>query len=122
MEIMKEISPQLQNQIIQLRQLQQQAQALAIQRGQIEIMLREAEAALGEMEKAGAEEVIYRAVGEILIKSKKEDIQTALAEKKETYSLRLKTLEKQEERILKRVQELQTQIQSALEAGTSGAG
>lgn len=105
---------------MQLRQLQQQAQAIAIQKSRVDMMLRDAEAALEELEKMGAEETIYREVGEILIKSKKEDVRVALSEKKETYSLRIKTLERQEERIIKRVQELQAQIQHALTA-TEGA-
>lgn len=119
---MKEISPQVQNQIMQLRQLQQQAQSIAIQKNQVDMMLKDAEAALEELGKAGAEETVYREVGEILIKSKKEDVQKDLSEKKETYSLRIKTLERQEERIMKRAQELQTQIQQALTGGGGNAG
>ena len=83
-------------------------------------MLRESEAALDELEKIEADETIYKSVGELLIKAKRDTVKTDLAEKKETFSLRVKTLERQEERIVKRAQELQNQIQAAL--GAEGAG
>jgi prefoldin beta subunit len=111
---MKELSPQLQNQILQLQQLEQHARSIALQKSQVEALLRETETAISELEKVGSEEIIYKTVGEIMIKTKKDEILASLAEKKETYSLRIKTLERQEERILRRAQELQTQVQTAL--------
>ena len=41
-----ELPPQIQNQLAQLQQLQQQAQAVMTQKGQIEGLIRETEAAL----------------------------------------------------------------------------
>lgn len=123
---MQQIPPQVQNQLLQLRQLQQQAQALAVQKGQLEGLLRETEAALEELEKASPDEVVFRAVGEVLVRAKRDEVKAGLADKKETYGLRLKTLERQEERIQKRASELQTQIQQSIRmepgGGTTGAG
>ncbi|VUT28071.1 MAG: Prefoldin subunit beta [Candidatus Syntrophoarchaeum sp. GoM_oil] len=110
----QEISPQLQNQIAQLQQLQQQAQALTMQKSQIEMMLKEMDGALEELVKAGDDDVIYRNVGEILIKSDKASVQADLTEKKETFDLRLKTIERQDERVQKRFQQLQEQVKQAI--------
>ena len=46
-----ELPPQIQNQLAQLQQIQQQAQALAAQKNQVEINLKETELALAEIEK-----------------------------------------------------------------------
>jgi prefoldin beta subunit len=113
---MEELTPQLQNQIAQLSQVQQQAQALATQKMQVEMVLREADMALEELENLEEEPVIYKTVGEILIRSKKNEVKTDLSEKKETYELRLKTIERQEERIQRRAQQLQQQVRQALSA------
>ncbi len=115
-----EIPPQIQHQLAQLQQVQQQAQALATQKSQITSALNEMEMALGELEKLDNDAVIYRNVGQLLIKGERESVAEELNEKKETMELRARTLERQEERIHKRFQQLQDQLQSAL--GGAGAG
>ncbi|MDY6959758.1 MAG: prefoldin subunit beta, partial [Halobacteriota archaeon] len=95
---MNEISPQVQNQLAQLQQVQQQAQALSAQKSQMEMVLKEVEMALEEIEKLEESSVMYRNIGELFIKSDKQEVSTDLSEKKETFELRLKTLERQEER------------------------
>lgn len=112
-----EIPPQVQNQIAQLQQLQAQLQATGRQRMQLEAMLRDSENALEELEKVGEEHVIYKSVGELMIKSRRDEVKEELAEKKETYELRIKTLERQEERLQKRQQQLQEQVRQALGGG-----
>jgi len=114
-----EISPQVQNQLVQLQQLQQQMQAIAGQKAQGEMTLRETESALKELEKLGEDAIVYKNVGEIMIKSDVNSLKESLSEKKETYDLRLKTLERQEERIQKRLQQLQQQLRQSL--GITGA-
>lgn len=116
------LSPQVQNQLLQLRQLQQQAQSVALQKSQVDSLLHETEGAISELEKIGPDDTVYRAAGTILIKAKRDEVMASLAEKKETYSLRLKTLERQEERIKKRAEELQQQIQQSLKTAGAAAG
>ncbi len=115
------LPPQVQNQLLQLRQLQQQAQSVAMQKNQVDSLLRETEGALAELEKIGPDDTVYRVAGTVLVKAKRDEVKANLAEKKETYALRLKTLERQEERIKKRGEELQQQIQQSLK-GAGGAG
>ncbi len=109
----------MQNQLAQLQQLKFQLEAVGRQKIQVEALLRDIEKALKELDKLDENSVIYRTVGELLIKAGKTEVQKDLSEKKETYDLRLKTLERQEERVQKRYQQLQQQLQEAL-SGTSG--
>ncbi len=109
-----ELPPQIQNQLAQLQQIQQQAQALAVQKNQVEINLKETELALSELEKLDANAVVYRAIGDLLIKTERDKTKEALIEKKDTLSLRAQTLARQEERIQKRFQQLQEQLKQAI--------
>ncbi len=115
-----EIPPQVQNQLAQLQQVQQQAQALATQKAQVTSALNETEMALEELSKLGDDVVIYKNVGQLLIKGERDSVATELTEKKDTMELRVRTLEKQGERIQKRFQQLQEQLRSAI--GGAGAG
>jgi prefoldin beta subunit len=111
---MNELPPQIQNQLAQLQQVQQQAQALLQQKGQVEMMLRETERALEELKKTPEDAEVYRAAGELLIKAKREDVLKDLEEKKDNFDVRLKSLSRQEERIQQRFTQLQDSIKSAL--------
>ncbi len=117
-----EIPPQVQNQLAQLQQLKVQIEAAGRQKMQVEAMLRDAENALEELEKIDENSVIYKNVGELMIKAGKEVVMEDLSERKETYDLRLKTLERQEERVQKRYQQLQQQLREALGAVTQPPG
>jgi prefoldin beta subunit len=114
-----ELPPQIQNQLAQLQQIQQQAQALAVQKNQVEITLKETELALSELEKLEADAVVYRAIGDLLIKTERDKAKESLIEKKDTLTLRVQTLVRQEERIQKRFQQLQEQLKQAI--GTPAA-
>lgn len=109
-----EIPPQVQNLLAQLQQLKAQMEALGRQKMQVEALLRDAENALEELEKVEENALIYKNIGELMIKASKDEVKEDLAEKKETYGLRQKTLERQEERGQKRYQQLQQQLQEAL--------
>jgi prefoldin beta subunit len=109
-----ELPPQVQNQIAQLQQIQQQIQALAMQKSQIEAMQKEAKMALEELEKLADDAVVYRSVGELVIKTSKEESITKLKDREETLSLRLQSISRQEERLTTRFKQLQEQVQQAL--------
>jgi prefoldin beta subunit len=109
-----ELPPQVQNQIAQLQQIQQQIQALAMQKSQIEAMQKESKMALEELEKLADDAVVYRSVGELVIKTSKEESITKLKDREETLSLRLQSISRQEERLTTRFKQLQEQVQQAL--------
>jgi len=117
-----EIPPQVQNLLAQLQQLKGQLEALGRQKMQVEAMLKDAENALEELGKVDEDALIYKNVGELMIKESKDAVMEDLAEKKETYGLRQKTLERQEERGQQRYQQLQQQLQESLGAVTQPMG
>ncbi len=120
---MKEIPPQLQNQINQFRQLQQQLQVITAQRVQMETRLKEVEVTLEELSKAEDKTPIYRSIGSLLIRAKeKDDVKKELEDQKETLAIRVKTLEKQEKSLAERYERMQQQISEALGGAGLGGG
>ena len=109
-----ELPPQIQNQLAQLQQLQQQAQAVMNQKAQIEGLIRETEAALKELEKSGDDAVIYKSVGELLFRADKAKLTEELKEKKDMMDFRIKKLGDQEARFQSRFTQLQEQLKIAL--------
>ncbi|MDY0266400.1 MAG: prefoldin subunit beta [Methanimicrococcus sp.] len=109
-----EFSPQVQNQIAQIQQVQQQAQALAMQKSQIDVMTKEAEMAIEELEKTSEDSVVYKSVGELMIKSDKTSLLSSLKDRQESFSLRIQSIERQEERLNTRFKQLQEQLQSMI--------
>ena len=90
----QELPPQVQNQLLQLQQLQQQAQMISAQKAQLTMELKEIELALKELEKVDDKATVFKSIGGI----------------KETLEVRIKTLERQEERIKKRFDEIQNKM------------
>lgn len=119
---MKEISPQLQNQIAQYQQLQQQLQVLASQRVQLEAKLREVEGTLEELAKVADGAAIYKSIGMLLIRQDdRTSLRKELEEHKETLSIRVKSLQKQEKSLSDRFEQLGEKIQQALGGGSPAA-
>ena len=114
-----ELPPQIKNQLAQMQQIQQQAQAIATQKNQVEITLKETDLALEELEKLEADAVVYRAIGDLMIRTERDKTKESLKEKKDTLDLRMQTLARQEERAQKRFQQLQEQLKQAI--GTPSA-
>ena len=111
---MEELSPQLRHQLAQFQQVQQQAQALATQKQQLELTALETKRALEELEKLREDAVVYKSVGSILVKADREELKRELGEQKETLELRVKTIGRQEERVLERLREMRERLQEVL--------
>jgi prefoldin beta subunit len=109
-----ELSPQVQNQVAQIQQVQQQAQTLSMQKSQTDIMLKETQMAVEELEKASDDAVVYKSVGELMIKSEKTVLLSTLKERLETLSLRIQSIDRQEERLNARYRQLQEQLQNMM--------
>lgn len=91
----------------QLQLYEQSAQSILSQKQQFQMQLVEIESALSELEKS---EEAYKIIGNIMVASKKEDLKTDLNSKKDIVSLRLKTLEKQENQIKEKAEKLQAEV------------
>ena len=112
-EVIK-ISPEAQQSFMQMQMFQQQMQSINVQKESLKFQKIEAEKALEELGKLKDDNDVFKAVGPILIRSNKTDIEKELKEKMETAVVRLNVLEKQEEKIKEKVQEVQKKLQESL--------
>ncbi len=110
------LSPEAQQLLMEMQIFQQQVQTVMAQKENLNLQSMEIDKALEELEKAKDDDV-YKAVGPILIKSSKKDLKTELNEKKETIGLRLKSLEKQEERMKEKLKESQEKLEDIIKTG-----
>ena len=118
---MKEISPQLQNQIQQYQQLQQQLQVLGSQRIQLEAKLREIDNTLEELGKLPDDSTVYKSIGVLLVQADDRDaLKKELDDHKETLTIRVKSIQKQEKALGERYEDLQKKIQAALGGPQAG--
>ena len=106
--------------IAQLQTVQQQLQMVVSQKLQLENALKEIEEAIKEVEKASEDTPIYKTVGTVLVKTKKDEILKELNEKKETIEVRIRALSRQEEKLKDRLQELQNKVKSMLSGVQAG--
>jgi prefoldin beta subunit len=116
-----ELSPQIQEQLARLQQLQQTLQAVSTQKQQLEIESSETDRAMAELEKLGDQSVVYKSVGSLLLRSEKQTLTAELKERKELLGTRITVLGRQEERTKERMKELQEKLQEKLRpsAGSS---
>ena len=109
-----ELPPVIREQLARYDQMQQNLQAVVIQKQQVELELSETEKALEELGKAADSEAIYKFVGNLLLKVQKDAIVKELTEKKELSATRKLVLAKQETRFREGLKDLQTKIDDAV--------
>lgn len=114
-----ELPPWLKEQISRLQQLQQNLQAIMMQKQQIELEIVETERALEELNKTTTSDSIYKAAGPLLIKSEKDTIEKELSEKKELANTRVMVLGKQESRVKENLKEVENKINQMLKGTQS---
>jgi prefoldin beta subunit len=115
----QELPPWLKEQLSRLQQLQQNLQAIMMQKQQVEIEIVETDRALEELKKIGTDDTVYKSAGPLLIKSKKEDLLKELGEKKELSNTRAMVLAKQETRVKDNLKEVENKINQMIR-GTQG--
>jgi prefoldin beta subunit len=115
----QELPPWLKEQLSRLQQLQQNLQAIMMQKQQVEIEIVETDRALEELKKIGTDDIVYKSAGPLLIKSKKEDLLKELGEKKELSNTRAMVLAKQETRVKDNLKEVENKINQMIR-GTQG--
>lgn len=113
-----EIPPWLREQLTRLDNLQQNLQAVAMQKQQVEAELADAEKTLEELKNVPDDQQIYKYVGSLLIKVSKDAISKELDEKKDVSQTRSLVLTKQESRLKENVKELQTKIDDMIKGRT----
>ncbi|MBE44312.1 MAG: prefoldin subunit beta [Thaumarchaeota archaeon] len=119
----QELPPWLKEQVVRVNQLQQNLQAILMQKQQVEIENVEVSKALEELKKVGVDETVYKTAGPVLIKANKDVIVKELEEKKELANTRAMVLSKQETRLKENLKEVQGKIDEMVRgASSTGTG
>jgi prefoldin beta subunit len=116
----QELPPWVREQVSRLQQLQQNLQAIMMQKQQLEVEMAETDRALQELKKASPEDAIYKNAGSVLIKAKKEDVLKELEEKKELSNTRVMVLGKQETRVKENLKEVENKINEMIRGMQAG--
>ena len=115
----QEIPPWLREQLARLQQLQQNLQAIMMQKQQLEAESVEIEKATEELKKSEQDEAVYKSVGPLMIKTKKDDTLQELDEKKDLANTRLVVLGQQEPRVKEKLKEVENKINEMIRMGQS---
>lgn len=97
--------------INKLSMIEHSLQQFLGQKQQFQSQLMEIDSALDELEKT---DKAFRIVGNIMVASKKENLQADLKQKKEVVGLRIKSIEKQEDKLREKASELQSDIMQSM--------
>ena len=115
----QELPPWLREQVSRLQQLQQNLQAIMIQKQQVELETMDIGRAIDELKKIGPDDAVYKNAGPLLVKAKKDEVSKELEEKKELSNTRLMVLTKQETRVKDNLKEVEAKINQMI-AGAQG--
>lgn len=103
-----EIDKETERQIQELQLLENSMQSLMMQKQSFQMEFSEIENALGELEKT--KEDVFKIVGSVMIKAKKDELVKELKEKKELLQVRIKSLDSQEEKISSAAENLRAKV------------
>ena len=120
----QELPPWLREQLSRLQQLQQNLQAVMMQKQQVELEIVETDRALEELRKLEGDNAVYKGAGPLLIKTKKDDVLKELEERKELSNTRITVLGKQETRVKDNLKEVENKINQMIRGmqGATGGG
>ncbi len=104
---MTDVPKELQEKINNLSMKEQSLQQFLTKKQGFQSQLVEIDSALSELEKT---EKAYKIVGNVMVSANKDELLKDMKEKKDIAELRIKTLEKQEEKLRKETQELQKEV------------
>ena len=108
---MAEMEKETQEKINKLQMIEQSMQTYMAQKQQFQTQLLEIESALSEIDKT---DKAYKIVGNIMVAANKETLKQDLEQKKKTTELRIKTLEKQEEKLREKTGEIQKEVMNKM--------
>ena len=98
-----------------LTQVGQTLELLTQQKMQIDSSIRETELALGELEKASPDTIVYKQIGGILVRSQRDKLLAEKTSNKETLNMRSTTLAQKIERTKSAFESLQADLQAELQ-------
>ncbi|HLC46344.1 MAG TPA: prefoldin subunit [Candidatus Nanoarchaeia archaeon] len=100
-----------QDKISQLQMIEQNVHGFLVQKQGLQTQILEIDNALTEL---GKTDEAYRIVGSIMVRSKPEELKEDLESKKKMADMRLKSIEKQEEKMKEKAQSLQKDVLALL--------
>ena len=110
----------MRNQVNQLEQIRQQLQIIGAQKAQLESQRREIDLAMDGLKELPEGTTVYKSAGSVLIRADdQEALKKELDDEKESITVRVTTLQKQEDKLKERFGELQSTLQKALEGQDS---
>lgn len=110
----------IQQKIVEFERNRSQLLATSAQKQQLQIQSQTLGFTLDELGKT-KEKQVYKAVGNILVLSDTDKVKKETREKKESADLRVKTLQKQEESLINRLNKLKTEIEQSQKAAGAAA-
>lgn len=117
----QELPPWLKEQLARLQQLQQNLQAIMMQKQQVELEISETERALEELKKTTSDDVVYKLAGPLMVKSDRDNLIKELDEKKELSNTRTVVLGKQESRVKENLKEVENKINQMMHMAQGGS-
>lgn len=94
--------------IQEMQILEQSLQNILLQKQAFQMELSENDTALSEIK--NSDDDVFKVVGQLMVKTKKDSVTKELSEKKKILELRLKNLDKQEESLSGQLEKLRTEI------------
>lgn len=104
---MAEQSKKTQEKINNLSMMEQSLQQFLAQKQSFQAQLMELDSALEELEKT---DTAYKIVGNVMVAADRDSLREDLKQKKETTEIRIKSIEKQENRMREKTSELQSEV------------
>ncbi|MCK4717901.1 MAG: prefoldin subunit beta, partial [Thermoplasmata archaeon] len=113
----------IEGKIAQLKQIEQQLQAIMAQRYQMELQASELKKTLEALEEIGADVEVYSTAGSIMFKVEDHGkLKEKLADDDETMEIKIKSLEKQEKTLKATYESMRGQIENSLQMGAGVSG
>ena len=97
----------------QFQAYQQQLQAILLQKENFKLQMLEIEKALEELVGSKVKQA-YKIAGPIMIKKSSEDLKSELKERKENFDMRIKSLEKAENRTTTKLKEMEPRLKELM--------
>ena len=105
------ISKEAEEKIADIQLLEQNLQNFLMQKQTLQAQLIETDSAFDELDKS---DTSYKIIGNIMVKSDKKELKDQLEQKKNIIELRIKSIEKQEEKIREKMKKLQSEVMSQM--------
>jgi prefoldin beta subunit len=114
MSAMSQLPPQVQERLQRLQQLQNTMQQLVMQRQRIEMEIADSNRALDALSKMEEGAKSYMSMGAVLVEKPKDEIIKELTDRKEFLDMRIKVIQKQEDKTKEKLSSLQETLQKEL--------